>query len=62
MTGRIPELESSSVQHIYRRLGDVGAHLHCDESIVDKDFFREKVGTDGSLVACTELLVDLKAV
>jgi hypothetical protein len=34
-------------------------HLHCDESVIDENFLREEVSSDGSLVASAELLVDL---
>lgn len=35
------------------------AHLHSHKSIVHKNFFRQKVRTDSSLVASAELLIDL---
>jgi hypothetical protein len=34
-------------------------HLHCDESVIDKNFLRQEIGSDGCLVASAELLVDL---
>lgn len=35
------------------------AHLHSDQSVVDQDFFCQKVCANGGLVAGAELLVDL---
>ena len=37
------------------------SYLHGNLSIIDQDLSSQEIGADGSLVACTELLVDLRA-
>lgn len=40
-------------------LGSPGPYLHCYQSVVDENFLCEEIGSNGSFVASTELLIDL---
>ena len=64
LTSRIPDLIKSrkkvrlAPSRAWCRLEDK-TYLHCYQTVIDKDLFGEEVRTDGSFVACAELLVDL---
>ena len=34
-------------------------YLHCDQTIIDQDLFRQEVSPDSCFIASTEFLVDL---
>lgn len=40
-------------------LGSPTPYLHCHQSVVDKNFLCEEIGSDSGFVASTELLIDL---